>query len=313
MRHCHPWRVAVIIAVAATLPHSTAAQVAGPVTLLLPVSARLASQGNAGVAARDDYAIFYNPAMIGAASGIGLTVTSWARNARTVALAAGTTVGSVTFGWGVHIADLSEPGFGAAYPIAPAALRIAGDAGATSTVAVLGGQGTWKRFRIGLAAKYAQDVVPHTTSAFIVAPSRGSAFLADIGAAHALWTGTAGLAIQNIGHPYRLGDARYTVPTQAALGWTGSDQWGPLDLSYTTQVLARRGGWVSPAGGVEVGWSWIEGYAIAGRVGARRPETAAERPVELGASFNADRLSLDYGVTLFDQHTSVHYVSLRWK
>lgn len=313
MRLRHPWRVAALLAATATLPRLAHAQVAGPVVLLLPVSARLASQGNAGVAARDDYAIFHNPALIAAPAGIGLTVSSWARNARTVVLASGTTVGSVTFGWGVHVADLSGPSFGAAYPLAPAALRVAGDADATSAVAVLGGQSTWKRFRVGLAAKYAQDVVAHTTSPFIVAPSRGSAFLADLGVTHALWTGTAGLAIQNIGHPYRLGDARYAVPTQAALGWTGGDQWGPLDLSYSTQVLARRGGWVSPAGGVEVGWSWIEGYSIAGRVGARRPETAAERPVELGASFNADRLSLDYGVTLFDQHTSVHYVSLRWK
>lgn len=310
------WRVAVALALgAAVAPSPARAQDAGPVALLLPVSAQTASQGNAGVAARDAYALFYNPAMIGAIPGVGLTVGTYANDARTIAFVSGAAVGPATFGWGVHIVDFSTPRAATAYPFAPAALTYSGDADVTSAVAVLGGQSTWNRFRVGLAAKYAEEVVPRETasSGLLVVPSRGSAFLADVGVSHALWTGTAGLAIQNIGHPYRLGAERYAVPTQAAIGWTVNSQWGPLDISYATQVLARRGGWVSPAGGVEVGWSWIEGYSIAGRVGARRTETDAERPVEVGASINADRLSIGYGITMFRGSTAAHFVSLRWK
>ena len=50
-----------------------------------------------------------------------------------------------------------------------------------------------------------------------------------------------------------------------------------------------------------------------GRVGARRTESAGERPVGLGASFTADRLSVDYGVNLFEGNTAAHYITVRWR
>ena len=42
-----------------------------------------------------------------------------------------------------------------------------------------------------------------------------------------------------------------------------------------------RKDWVAPAGGFEAGYSWIEGYNVALRVGARRPETTTEQPVHV--------------------------------
>jgi hypothetical protein len=309
-----PKRTAVLLTLVfgAGIAH---AQDAGPIALLLPKGARAASLGNAWVAGRDEYVIFHNPAQINATSGFGLTVAQFAVDARAVSAATAETVGSVTLGWGVQIVDFSTPRANATYPFAPADLTLHGDADLVSFVAVAAGQSTYRRFRFGVAAKYAEDAAPaeSPTSGLLVTPSRGSALMADAGVSHALWTGTAGLAVQNIGHPYRLGAARYQLPTQVALGWSAQKQWGPLDFGYATQMLARRGGWVGAAGGVEVGWSWIEGYSVAGRVGARRTETPGERPVGLGASFTADRLTVDYGANLFAGNTAAHYVTVRWR
>ena len=299
-----------------TLPVGPAhAQDAGPVALLLPVSASAASSGNAMVAVRDDYVIFSNPAQIAPTNGFGLSLGTFGSDSRAMAATTVVTVGTYTFGWGVHLVDFSTPRTNSAYPFAPAALTGSGDADIFSMVATMAASRTIKGFRVGLSAKYAQDVVPRETAAsgLLVVPTRGAALLADIGTSHPLLGGTAGLAVQNIGDSYRLGASRYDVPTQAALGWASQRQMGPLDLAYTTQITTRRAGWVSPGAGLEVRWAWIDGYAVAGNVGARRTETDDERPVGLGASLAADRLMVEYSVNFFAGNTAAHRMTLRWR
>ena len=56
-----------------------------------------------------------------------------------------------------------------------------------------------------------------------------------------------------------------------------------------------RYNWVAPSGGIEVGYSWLDGYAIAFRGGARRA-LPGERPLTGGLGFTMDRLSIDYAV-----------------
>ncbi|MCC7195688.1 MAG: hypothetical protein IT356_09055 [Gemmatimonadaceae bacterium] len=318
MHKCHRSPAVAIVLSLCLLPlasREARAQDAGPLALLLPKGARAASMGNAWVAGRDEYAIFHNPAQVSASSGFGLTAALFAVDARAVSLASASAVGPVTLGWGVQFVDFSMPRTNTAYPFKPDALTERGDASLFSLVAVAAGQSTYKDFRIGVAAKYAEDAAPRETSAsgLLVTPARGSAFLADAGVSHALWTGTAGLAVQNIAHPYRLGADRFAVPTQAVLGWAAQKPLGPLDVALATQLIARRGGWLGAGGGIEVGWSWIEGYNIAGRVGARRTESPGERPVGLGFGFTADRLNVDYGVNLFEGNTAAHYVTVRWR
>ena len=167
----------------------------------------------------------------------------------------------------------------------------------------------------GTIQLFVQDIVPReaSTSSLLVLPSRGSAWLADIGTSHPLWSGVAGLSLQNIGHPYVMRGRRVSVPTQLALGWTAQKSWGPLDFGYATQVTARRHGWISPAAGVEVSWSWIEGYRVEARTGARRTETNDERPVGAGFSFTADRLTLDYGASFYTGNAMAHRLTVRWR
>lgn len=288
------------------------APAAGPVILLLPVSARAMGDGNAWVAGRDEFAVFYNPALLNASNGFSVSAASYGGDTRVGAFTAGQTIGPVTMGFGVHVADFSvvpgnEP------PFTPSTLTHRGSSDAQSLEALVAWQSTYKGFRIGVAGKYAEDV-----SAVDVGPARpttvtrGSAILADIGASHPLWQGLAGIALQNLGKSYSMGDRKIAVPTTIALGWTIPKSWGPFDYGLATQVSARER-WVAPAAGLEMGWSWIEGFSVTGRAGVRRTETSAERPVSLGGSFNADRLSIDYGMSFFEGNRYAQRVTVRWR
>lgn len=291
------------------------AQQAGPLALLLPTAARPAAMGNAWVAGRDEYAAFSNPAQISATNGFGVTLATYGGDGRGFAAASAAAMGPITLGWGVHIVDFAAPRTATAYPLAPASLTTSGDAAQLSLVALVGGQMTVKRFRIGVAGKYAEDVIgtESSGSSLLVLPTRGAAWLADIGASHALWTGTAGLSLQNIGQPYVMRARQVSVPTQLAIGWTAQKSWGPLDYGFATQVTARRNGWVGTAAGLEASWSWIEGFRVEARAGARRTETADEKPVGAGLSFTADRLTLDYGAAFYTDNRMAHRLTVRWR
>lgn len=298
-----------------TAPTCIAAQDAGPLALLLPVSARPAALGNAWVAGRDEYAVFSNPALAAATPGFGLTFATYGSHSRAVAATSGVTVGRATLAWGVHFVDFSFPRTDPTYPYAAASLTGSGDADVLSMVALAAGRFVWKNFNIGVAGKYAQDLAPMeaVTSSLLVVPTRASTALLDVGTTHALWTGIAGLAVQNIAQPYQMGARETEVPTQVALGWTKLRQLGPVDFGFASQATLRRHGWVGVGGGVDLGWSWIEGYTIGGRVGARRTETDDERPVAVGASFNADRLNIEYALSFFAGSKNAHRVTLRWR
>jgi hypothetical protein len=286
---------------------------AAPVALLVPASTRAMALGNAWVAGRDEYAFFYNPAQITATSGFNATVGAYGGYTRLGALAAASTVGRVTLGWGVQVVDFSTTP-GAEWPFTAGTLTDFGASDALSLVTTVAGQMIVKGFRIGVAGKYAEDlaetfVVPGGASTTM----RGSAVLADLGVAHALWTGVAGLAVQNIGEEgFDLGPAHGSVPLRVALGWSMARQVGPLDVGVTTEVGARQR-WLSGGGGVEVGWSWIEGFSVAGRAGVRRPEEPAEKPVALGAAFTADRLAVEYALQFFERNRVGQRLTVRWR
>jgi hypothetical protein len=291
------------------------AQDAGPLALLLPVSARSAALGNAWVAGRDEYAVFSNPALASATNGFGFTVAGYGSHSRALAAAAGATVGPATLAWGVHLVDFSFPRSVATYPYSPGALARSGDADLFSMVALAAGRIVWKNFNIGVAGKYAQDLAPTeaSTTSLLVVPTRASTALLDVGTSHALWTGVAGLSVQNIAPPYRFGGRLTDVPSQVSLGWTKLQQVGPLDVGYAVQGTMRRHGWVGVGGGLDVSWSWIEGYTVGGRIGARRTETDEERPMALGATFNADRLNVEYAIGMFTDARQSHRVTVRWR
>jgi hypothetical protein len=292
-------------------PASAQAPSTGPLALLLPASTRAMALGNAGVTGRDDDVIFYNPAMLAVARG-GFNTTLARYGSRTTlgAMSSVFTGGPLTLGWGVQVVNYSTSAADP-YPFTPDILTDRGSVNAFSMLAAVGAAMTYKGFRIGTAAKYAEDRLS-AGSAPPSAPGLHGIFVGDVGVAHALWTGTAGLSIQNIGRNQRQGGTRVDAPVQASLGWSAVKQVGELDIGVAGQLTGRKG-WLSPGGGVEIGYGWIEGYAVTMRAGARRPETDAEKPFGLGASLNADRLTLDYGLQFFDGGETAHRLTFRWR
>lgn len=286
----------------------------GPLILLVPASARATALGNAWVAGRDEDVIFYNPAqLLSARPGFNVSIGRY--GSATLGSMAGVYAAgplTMTTGWGVEFLDYSaRPSDG--YPYAPAMLARGGTMEALGMLATVGTAVTWKNFRGGVAAKYVADRVSVPASGpGSGATARHDTFLYDVGISHNLWTGIAGLAVQNLGQGWTEGTRHIEVPFQTALGWTLARAVGQLDLGVATQLTLRRG-WVSPGAGVELGYGWIEGYSAAVRVGARKTETNGERPVAIGATFNADRLSIEYALQFFEGDRNANRVTIRWR
>jgi hypothetical protein len=62
---------------------------------------------------------------------------------------------------------------------------------------------------------------------------------------------------------------------------------------------------------VELGYTPLEGYTIAGRVGARRVLGGDVSPLSLGAVLARDRIALEYAFQPLDGVGDVHRVGLR--
>ena len=296
-------RVATAAVLLAPPPLRAQAPATGLLVLLLPASPRATALGNAWVAGRDDYSLFYNPAQIAPTNGIGGSFARYAPGAAMGALTGATTVGSITFGWGAQLAELRAAS-DAIYPLTPASLVTSGPRSAASFVAAAGANRVFKGFRTGVALKYAEDRLD-LSGRTTAAPVRR--LLGDAGVSHPLYSGTVALAVQNIGD-----DGRPNLPMQAALGWARQFQPGQLDVGVATQLLERRG-WLSPAAGLELGYGWIEGWSASLRAGARRPETSGQRPLTFGGGLNADRLALDYALEFFAGRRYGHHLGVRWR
>ena len=278
----------------------------------MPVSTRATSLGNAWVTGRDADVIFYNPAqLVGARPEFNFTIGRHASAGTTVSLASVYAAGprSMTFGWGAQFLDFTHNAFDP-YPLAPDVLLTQGTVGGQSLLATVGGAFVVKSLRIGVAGKYTSDRV--VTAGFLTSAADAHALLADVGVSRNIVGGVGAIAVQNLGRQPGGDATPVKLPRQLLLGWSTTRGAGPLDLGIFSQ-LTIRDGWTSPGGGLEAGYSWIEGYAVTFRVGARRPETTTESPVAIGAAFSADRLTVDYSLQFFDAGRYTHRITVRWR
>lgn len=286
----------------------------GPVILHVPSSARTAALANAWVAGRDKDVIFHNPAqLIGQRPGFDLSVTRLSESSTMASIGSVFSAGkwSLTFGWGAQMVGFNADA-ATSHPYSPDLLLAGGTRTGTSALMTAGAAMVFKGFRIGVAGKYVSELAsPSATTLLAVRPNH-QMVLADIGVARNIFGGTAALAAQNVGRHSHDNGGYLPLPRQLALGWSRLKQAGPLDLGLFTQVTARKS-WVSPAAGLEVGYSWLDGYLVTLRAGVRRTETDAERPVSLGAGFTVDRLTVEYGVRFFDGGRTANGVTVRWR
>jgi hypothetical protein len=280
----------------------------GPIVLVLPSSARTLALGDVGVTSRDDDVLFFNPAQLAVANGYSISAERFSSNVGLTALSAVTRFNGGGIGIGMRMANYYLPGSGsfllAAPPTVPSLFE-ASTVPATSLEASVGLAQIVKGWRVGVAGKVAQD--EDVGSRFL----RG---LVDVGVSKQIFNSyTVGASIQNIGEDFHrtlgpgpspilisgtepLGDdAAVELPRQATVGVSRGGQLGEFDWFATTAVSWIRTNTLSPAGGLEMNYSWLSGYNIALRLGARRP-LPGEDAVTAGAGFTMDRLSIDYAL-----------------
>ncbi|MEP6689895.1 MAG: hypothetical protein ABJD07_01995 [Gemmatimonadaceae bacterium] len=272
-----------------------------PLVLLLPASTRAAAFGDAYVAGRDNDVIFYNPAQLGIARGVGASVARY-RSASTLgSLSASTALGSGGVGVGVQMLDYGS--WPTVYPATAGALTSRGPLVSSSLAATLGAATVFRDTRIGVAGKYVEERI---------AGARGGVLAADIGLARDIGQVTVGFAAQNLGGAIKTGGHRASLPQRYTFGVGGGGlPVGPFDVAASTSVAVLRNGFVTPAGGVEVSYSWLDGYAVAARFGVRRVETNAQSPLTLGAGASVDRIWLDYAYERYPGAGVAHRVGLR--
>jgi len=311
--------VVAALILCASLPAQSFAQApaVGPLLLIIPATPRTAALGNAWVAGRDQEVLFYNPAqLIGARQGMDLSITRHGPNGTSLTLGSVYSGGkwSATLGWGVQFADYRVTP-GSTYPYPPEILIGDGSASATGILASVGGAITWKGYRFGAAGKYASDrsVMPAgLLNVSASEPVNNGVIVADIGVAKNIAGGVGAFSVQNLGGSSNGDGTGITAPKQALLGWSTSKPVGPLDDMLVTQLTVRDE-WTAPGAGVEIGYSWIEGYNVALRAGVRRPESGTEQPFTFGAAFTADRLTIEYGVQFFEGGHAANGVTIRWR
>src|SRR5262245_44983614 len=285
-----------------------------PLVLHMPSSARTAALGNAWVAGRDAEVLFYNPAqLIGSRPELAVSVHRPGPAGASVSAASAYAAGrwSLTLGWGVHALGFNvDPA--APYPYSPDVLQTRGDASGQSLLLAFGGAVAYKGLRMGGAVKYLSD---SATTPVGIAPAVSIAqhtWMADAGVSRTIKGHTVAFAAQNLGPTNSDDPSRLTTPQQYLAGWSISRPLGPLDLSGFAQ-LTMRPGWIAPAGGAEFGYSWLEGYYVALRVGARRPETTSGNPMSLGGAFTVDRLTIEYAAQFVEGGRAGHGVTVRWR
>lgn len=275
-----------------------------PLVLRLPASARYLALGNAGVASRDDDALFYNPAELTTVRGTSVSAqrywpgnTSGAFSTVLAFWGGGLGIGGQWLGYSTNATGL---------PISAASLDSAGTQTASSMAATLGFARTIKGLRVGIATKVAQESAPsaRNTSGFV-----------DIGIDKGTRFASFAFAIQNVS---TFGVSRTLEPARATLGAMtelalaqyikGASPF--VDIGLASQVSVLEDGWIKPSGGVELSYVWIQGYGLTLRGGARRPEPG-ERPMTAGATLTADRIRFDYALETREGDNLSHRIGVR--
>ncbi len=286
-----------------------------PLILRLPASARHLSMGNVGIASRDDDVLFYNPAQLVTARGTSVSLEQFSSTAHSGALSSVARVGNGGIAVGATLAEFESADL--YYPLNRATMLGRGVNNGTSANLVLGIGQVFKGTNLGIAAKYVDENFANIR--------HGQGAL-DLGVSRSFFGTAFGLAVQNIGATFDPRDATVPMPWGSApipvsstplplrttLGASRATQAGPFDIYGTAAASLLRNDFFAPAGGVEIGYSWLDGYDILLRAGARRPEHG-EGPMTAGVGFAMDRISIDYAVEALSGSRFAHRIGLRVK
>ena len=251
--------------------------------LRVPVSTRALGMGNMAVAGRDEDVLFYNPAQLVIARGTSISMERMTPTASNGALAS--VIRFNTGGIGIGVSMTSLDAFDQRPDLLRSQILNPGPAAGTSVVASVGLAQVFKTVRWGVAGKYTEDNM---------GGARAGLGMVDAGLSRDFFRFyTVGLSVQNISwNSPPVTRPRYTLGAATQRGLGMFDVVGTAGLVVDRYLQKTR--W-APAGGGEVSWSWLDGYNVALRAGARNP-LAGEGWFTAGLGFNADRLSIDYAL-----------------
>lgn len=311
-------RVTKVIAVAAltatvlvgTRPAGLSAQVEG----LLPKSTQLSASTRA-MALGDSYmmdaghadAIFYHPALLSNAGGVGIDLQRWAGSGTAVALSGATQLLGGGLAVGLRSLQYGAPGTGTLTAPAgqdhlfefgpePVSERIATIAYARETL-------------FGIDLGVAMDVVDER-----VGSNRHSVTLFDVSAASEVGPVTLGVTVHDLGPKPVLETG--TEPARVTLG-AGSygTQLGILDLGFAANI-GLDDDEVTYGGGLEIGYWPIQGRTFVARVGFEDvPDGSEASPLTTGFAFWADDFTIEWAFRPFTgaDEGGTHRFGMRWR
>ena len=298
----------MMLAIAAPFATSSAqGPMITPVVLAVPGSARALALGNSYAAlGSDPEVIFYNPAQLVPARGIGIGLQRYERSTFALSLSAASVLTPGTVAVGVQVLDqaVDEPTFAPGPFAGERALFERGAILATGIVASVGyARPAVFNTRVGVAAKAIHQQHGNerdATVAFDVGVARGS-------------TVQLALVGRNLGHGVRLSGASAALPREVAVAAAvPRREVGPLDLAATASISMLADGTLAGGGGTEWGYMPLDGFTFAARIGYRAVEDA-ESHLTLGGGFVGERVSLDYAFQARDDAGSAHRVGVRWR
>lgn len=288
-------------------PSAAAQERYAPVVLRVPASAQALATGDALTAGRGTSdLLFYNPSALTLATGMAISVQRWGG----ASTAASLSHAVISNGWGIGVgARYLDFGGTEGQVTHPAELMTQGPLLSSSLAATVGLAREIKRIRIGVAVSYAEERTPSDRD--------GMATL-DLGLGRDVGRFGFGLAVRNIGPSRVLGTTEFATPLRASLGAMLRPR--PIavffDAGATAEVSVSRDGRVEVAGGGELIWVPLDGWAVAARVGMRTPERIGElgaRPYTAGIGVSLDRFSLDYAIDPQRGGAIAHRLGLRMR
>ena len=278
----------VLLSLAGAMPAAGQRKFHAPVAAQSPLDTRALAMGGTTAASREASAALSNPALTSTGSLSGFALTRYDGSARGGMLGSTSSVGAIGVGVAVSYLDYGVGGTQSSRAKDDGLWRNDAGAGA-SLAAAFALSASFKGLRWGAAATYLEERD---------ALERASVMAVSVGVARdAFWWGTSlGVAVQNIGPSLQVTGENTPLPTRLSLGLSRSvfpnRSW--LDIALAGGVAVRRDGFVSGMAGGEFAWVPIEGVSVALRVGARRPELRAQRPLTTGVGIALDRFALDY-------------------
>ncbi|MFN2317995.1 MAG: hypothetical protein ABR551_10870 [Gemmatimonadales bacterium] len=299
--------LAVLVAYSLLAPPVMAQERYAPIVLRVPASAWALATGDALTAGRGTSdLLFYNPSALTIAAGTGLSLQRW----RSASTAASLSHAVLLSGWGIGVGVRYLDFGGVEGQIThPSDLATRGPLLNSSLAATVGLARVIKRIRVGMAVSYAEERTP---------ADRDGLATIDFGLGRDVGLFGFGLAVRNIGPSRVLGTGEFQPPTRASLGVMLRPR--PIgvffDAAATAEVAVARDGRVELAGGGELIWVPLDGWAVAARVGMRMPERVGElgaRPYTAGIGISLDRFSLDYALDPQRGGAIAHRIGLRMR